>query len=812
MGEATHEHCAAGRHVPGPAPRRLRVRRGRPGRRLPGRARRHPPVLLAVPPGGAGQHARLRRGRSTAPERRARRRAGARGHVRRAPGRRARPGARHRAEPHGRRSRQPLVVGRARERPGEPVRRLLRHRLGGAGGQVGVHGARARARRPLRPSPRGRRAAARANRWHGGAVTTRTTSSRSRRARSTTSWPRRPGVPGRRTWASWARPSARCPPSRMLDDGVGARSDTSGRWRSRRRSSSCARRRTDVARAIDDELVAVQRRPRPARRAPAAAELPPGPLAHRRARSSTTAASSTSRPWSVCGSRTRRSSPSHARADPRARSRRHRRRAAHRPRRRPPRPRGLPRAAGRPATGGAYTVVEKILEPDESLPRLAGGGHLGLRLPRPSRTTCSSTTDNEAAMTGRLRGLHRRDRVVRARSCTRPKHQIMPSELAAEVERAHRAAGRGHRATTAAIATTPGASSARRCASSWPASPSTAPTSRRAGRRPTPDDRSHVAAAVAAAPAPATRPRRRAARLPRRAALGGDHGGAAELELGAAPPAAHRARHGQGRRGHRVLPLPPAGLAQRGRRRPGRVRPTGRRRSTSDTASDRGDLAALDADAVDARHEAQRRRAGPAQRALRDARARGADAVERWARAQRRATAGRTARPQRRVPPLPDARRRLAASTPTGRSPHGEGHPRRPRCTPRGPIPSPTTTTRSSAFVRGGPRRPGVRRRPRALPRRAPPRRARPAQLAGTDGAAAHLPGRPRPLPGHRAVGPEPGRSRQPPARRLRPPRASLLDEVRRRVERPRLAERTTSAYRSCGSSTACSHHRRAAP
>ena len=40
------------------------------------------------------------------------------------------------------------------------------------------------------------------------------------------------------------------------------------------------------------------------------------------------------------------------------------------------------------------------------------------------------------------------------------------------------------------------------------------------------------------------------------------------------------------------------------------------------------------------------------------------------------------------------------------------------------------------------------------IPGRAPARRAGPGQLAGPDRAAADLPGRPRPLPGHRAVGP----------------------------------------------------------
>ena len=55
----------------------------------------------------------------------------------------------------------------------------------------------------------------------------------------------------------------------------------------------------------------------------------------------------------------------------------------------------------------------------------------------------------------------------------------------------------------------------------------------------------------------------------------------------------------------------------------------------------------------------------------------------------------------------------------------------------------------------------------------------------GAGRAEDRLAGRARLLSGHRAVGSEPGRSRQPPARRLRPPRAALLDEVDRRSPLP---------------------------
>ncbi len=70
-------------------------------------------------------------------------------------------------------------------------------------------------------------------------------------------------------------------------------------------------------------------------------------------------------------------------------------------------------------------------------------------------------------------------------------------------------------------------------------------------------------------------------------------------------------------------------------------------------------------------------------------------------------------------------------------------------------------------------RDPGRRRlrgRPGDVPGRAPARRAGPGQLAGADRAAADLPRRPRPVPGHRGVGPVPGRPGQPPPGRLRRP------------------------------------------
>ena len=77
--------------------------------------------------------------------------------------------------------------------------------------------------------------------------------------------------------------------------------------------------------------------------------------------------------------------------------------------------------------------------------------------------------------------------------------------------------------------------------------------------------REYLDEAIATAVAPASRdPGRRG-----RAAAPPERPGRRAVR---AVPAGHRRDHGQGRRGHRVLPLHPRDLAQRGRRRPGRVR------------------------------------------------------------------------------------------------------------------------------------------------------------------------------------------------------------------------------------------------
>ena len=112
-----------------------------------------------------------------------------------------------------------------------------------------------------------------------------------------------------------------------------------------------------------------------------------------------------------------------------------------------------------------------------------------------------------------------------------------------------------------------------------------------------------------------------------------------------------------------------------------------------------------------------------------------------------------------------------------GRRLHGRRRRRKPRCTRPGPTRTPATTTRWRAFVSRDPRRPGASSPTwrRSWPSTSSSSAA--GSLAGPDDAAADLPRRARPVPGHRGVGPVPGRPGQPPAGRLRPP-PRLLGEL----------------------------------
>ena len=223
---------------------------------------------------------------------------------------------------------------------------------------------------------------------------------------------------------------------------------------------------------------------------------------------------------------------------------------------------------------------------------------------------------------------------------------------------------------------------------------------------------------------------------------------------------------GEGRRGHRLLPLRPAARAERGRRRSG---PLLARRSTSSTRANRSARDALPARAAarnDPRHEAQRRRARPDRRARRHRRA-VARARSALARAQRGAPRRRRAGLDRGAVRLPDARRRLADRRRTAR-------PRTSRKALR-------EAKRNTSWVEPDERWEGavIRfahaacSRATSVPRRASTRsprevsRSRRALRARPARPAPHLARRPRHLRRRRAAAVRTRRPRQPPAGRL---------------------------------------------
>ena len=146
------------------------------------------------------------------------------------------------------------------------------------------------------------------------------------------------------------------------------------------------------------------------------------------------------------------------------------------------------------------------------------------------------------------------------------KQQVMREELRAEVERLTALLAATGEQPPAPPATTPVASCARRCASCVVSFPVYRTYVRQRVTRPAPADRFAVGHAVGGvARAPCGLDAELVVHLGRLALLeAGDDG--AERRVRAAAPAAHGAGDGQGRRGHGLLPLPPAGLPQRGRR------------------------------------------------------------------------------------------------------------------------------------------------------------------------------------------------------------------------------------------------------
>ena len=312
-----------------------------------------------------------------------------------------------------------------------------------------------------------------------------------------------------------------------------------------------------------------------------------------------------------------------------------RRRPARRPPRRAAPTRGATSTRSPSATGGAYVLVEKILEGDERAAAVAGRRrHDRVRRARRHRPRARRPARRGAldALDARLRGGDR----PRTWADADPRHEAgrrrRHPALRGAAPRARRCDAAPRRSRCRRRRASPSCSRASRC---------TARTCRRRAststrRRPPPGGhRPDLARAVDDAAARARRPG-----PPGRRPL----------------PADERHGHGQGRRGHRLLPLHPARLAHRGRRRPGRVRDR-RRRVPRAPAGRHGAAAAVDDDAVDARHEARRGRARAHRRARRDAPAEWAATLARL-----HALAPLRRRPVRGAPVAGD-RRRLAGES-----------------------------------------------------------------------------------------------------------------------------------------------------
>ena len=264
----------------------------------------------------------------------------------------------------------------------------------------------------------------------------------------------------------------------------------------------------------------------------------------------------------------------------------------------------------------------------------------------------------------------------------------------------------------------------------------------------------------------------------------------------AALPADQRHGDGQGRRGQRVLPLHPAHLAQRGRRRPGAVRASASTSSTPRMADRQARLAARDDHAVDPRHQARRGRPRPDRRARRGARRVGrarSTGCWRWrplpdpafAHLLWQAVVGAW-------PPTPTCER---GCTPTPRRRRA-----RPATSPRGPSPTRRSRRAVHAAVDAAFDDADVRRRAR---RAARPDRRRPAGRTRWPPScvALTMPGRARRLPGQRAVGAVARRPRQPPPGRLRPARPRCSPRSTRgaaRARRPGAAKLLVTVDRRC--------------
>ena len=392
-------------------------------------------------------------------------------------------------------------------------------------------------------------------------------------------------------------------------------------------------------------------------------------------------------------------------------------------------------------TGGAYVLVEKILEPgEELLADWATDGTTGLRRPRAHRPRADRPGRRGAADRARGPAARGARRLApdgpRQQARRRRRHPALrgPADHPRGGE-GRRGGGRGRRRRRD-----------RRAARLLPGLPLLPP---RGPRPPRPGLRRRPRVAPRAR-GDVRRPR---AGAPRRVG-----------PAGPASPADLRHGDGQGRRGLLVLPVVATHLAQRGRRRPVDLR-SRRRHLPRRDGRPPARLARRDGHALHPRHQARRGRPCADHRAGRGAGPLGAGA-RRAAAARARARPGlrlaAVAGRARCLDPRPPARPARAA--PRLRR-EGDARGRRPH-----------DVDRARRDVRGrgarrGRRRLRHRRRARgaARPRRAD-RRAGAGELARRQAARDHHPGRARRLPGQRAVGDLARRPRQPSPGGLRAP------------------------------------------
>ena len=438
------------------------------------------------------------------------------------------------------------------------------------------------------------------------------------------------------------------------------------------------------------------------------------------------------------------------------------RRPARRSSGRPARPDGvLPAAAA--ATPRAWIVVEKILEPGETLRRdWPVDGTTGLRLPgdlvglfvdpeaeAASLSAYGAFTGETSALRGRGPRVPRADR-PRERSAAKLNRL---TALFLEICESHRR----HRDYTRHDCTRCSASSPRRC-------PSTAPT-RAEGRR-HPERRARSSSAAAATARARARPRSGPPRLPGRHPVAAGRGGRRPSSSCASSSS-------------------PARSWRRASRTPPSIATSAWSRSTR-SGGDPGRFGSH----VDAFHAANAARASdwPATmlttsthdtKRSEDVRARIAVLSERRTAGGARSNAGRDAsrRSLARARPFDPVVGYLPAQTLVGAWPIDGDRLAAYLLKAAREAKLQTSWAAPERDVRDRPRhvRARHRRRPRLRRRtcsgRQPIVTSWSGQLAGADAAEAHGPGRPRHLPGHGAVGPLPGRSRQPPTRRLRAPR-----------------------------------------